>query len=403
MSTTTPTRTEGPPPATMPAKNQPDKVVGWLTPVVWFVVAFIVGVIVYSGSSGSGSGDGTGFIYNTGQQFTHGWLAQTLFHPTTAIQKVVVMILVVLLFVAVMGLILWLVDRTRVPNGTVVAGFLGPVVIALAGGLLYPAIRTIIASFQKVNAAGDSSGWNGLANYNHFFNSANAPIFVNTILWIFLVPIFATIFGLVYAVLVDRTRFEAAAKALVFLPTAISLVAAAVMWKYIYYQPTDQGNGQVGLLNAIVTPFGGSSQNWLIQSPVSTFAMIIVMVWIQAGFAMTVLSAAIKAVPDDIVEAAKIDGATGMRLFRSITIPTIRPTLVVVITTVAIASLKTFDLVLVLGNGITKNDILASAFYSNNASNQPGLAGALAVMIFILVSPVIVFNVRQMKKADANR
>jgi alpha-glucoside transport system permease protein len=159
----------------------------------------------------------------------------------------------------------------------------------------------------------------------------------------------------------------------------------------------------VGVLNALLSPFGVSGQNWLIKWPISSLAMIVVMVWIQAGFAMTVLSAAIKAVPDDIVEAARIDGATGMRLFRSITIPTIRPTLVVVITTIAIGSLKTFDLVNILGNGITKNDILASAFYSLNASSQPGLAGAVAVMIFILVSPVIVFNVRQMKKADANR
>jgi len=375
----------------------------WLTPLVWFVVAFVIGVVVWSGLSSSSTSGGKGFLFNTGQRFTHGWVSSMLFHPTSVGQKIVVMIVVIVLFVAVMGLILWLVDHAKVPDGTVVAGFLGPTVIALAGGLLYPAISTVIASFKKVNAAGDSAGWTGFTNYTHFFNLANAPIFYNTIAWIILVPLFATGFGLVYAVLVDRIRIEAVAKALVFLPTAISMVAAAVIWRYIYYQPTNQGHGQVGLLNAVFGAFGGTPQNWLIKYPVSTAAMIIVMIWIQAGLAMTLLSAAIKAVPDDIVEAAQIDGATGMRLFRSITIPTIRPTLVVVITTVAISSLKTFDLVLVLGNGITKNDILASAFYANNASNQPGLAGALAVMIFILVSPVIAFNIRQMKKADANR
>ena len=391
------------PPKPIPAHDRPAKVMGWLTPAVWFVVAAIIGVVIFSGASGSTDSGGKGFFYNTGQQFTHGWLVSMIFQPTSVAQKIVVMILVVVLFIVVMGVILWLVDHTRVPNGTVVAGFLGPVVIALAGGLLYPAVSTIIASFRKVNAAGDPAGFNGFANYTHFFNSANLPIFYNTIAWIIFVPLFATAFGLVYAMLVDRTRFEAAAKALIFLPTAISMVAAAVMWRYVYYQPTSQGNGQVGLGNAIFSAFGGTPQNWLIKWPVSTGAMIVVMIWIQAGLAMTLLSAAIKAVPDDIVEAAQIDGATGMRLFRSITIPTIRPTLVVVITTIAIGSLKTFDLVNVLGNGITKNDILASAFYSNNASQQPGLAGALAVMIFILVSPVIVFNVRQMKKADANR
>lgn len=393
--------TERPQQTEIPEADRPDKVQGFWTPLVWFVVAAIIGAVVWSGVSTS-TDNGKGFLYNTGQQFTHGWIARTLFSPTTAIQKVIVMFVVIVLFIAVMGLILWLVDHRRVPNGTVVAGFLGPTVIALAGGLLYPTISTILASFHKFNGNAVATGWAGFANYTHFFNKASAPIFYNTIAWIVLVPVFATAFGLVYAVLVDRTRFEAAAKALIFLPTAISLVAAAVMWKYIYYQPT-QGGGQVGLLNALVKPFGVTAQNWLIKWPVSTLGMIIVSVWIQAGFAMTVLSAAIKAVPDDIVEAARIDGATGMRLFRSITIPTIRPTLVVVITTVAISALKTFDLVNILGNGITKNDILASSFYSLNASSQPGLAGAVAVMIFILVSPVIVFNVRQMKKADANR
>lgn len=401
MSTPVKDVTDRPQQAELPEADRPDKIQGFWTPLVWFVVAAIVGAVVWSGVSSTNT-DGKGFLYNTGQQFTHGWVARTLFSPTSAGQKIVVMFVVIILFVAVMGLILWLVDHRRVPNGTVVAGFLGPTVIALAGGLLYPSVSTILASFHKYNAQATATGWAGLSNYTHFFNKASAPIFYNTIAWIVLVPVFATAFGLIYAVLVDRTRFEAAAKALIFLPTAISLVAAAVMWKYVYYQPT-QGGGQVGLLNALLKPFGVTPQNWLIKWPGSTLAMIIVSVWIQAGFAMTVLSAAIKAVPDDIVEAARIDGATGMRLFRSITIPTIRPTLVVVITTVAISALKTFDLVNILGNGITKNDILASSFYSLNASSQPGLAGAVAVMIFILVSPVIVFNVRQMKKADANR
>ena len=313
------------------------------------------------------------------------------------------MIVAILIFVVIMGVILWLVDRPLVPNGTLVAGFLGPVIIGLAGGLLYPAIATIGQSFHSFDASGNEVAWNGLSNYTHFFTSANIPMFVNTVLWIFLVPIFATVFGLVYAVLVDRTRYEAAAKALIFLPTAVSLVAASVIWRYVYYQPAPEGQGQIGGLNAIVSALGGTPQNWLIKYPISTIAMIIVMIWIQAGFAMTVLSAAIKAVPDDIIEAAKIDGATGMRLFRSITIPTIRPTLVVVLSTVAIASLKTFDIVNVMGNGISKNDILASAFYSALSSQQPGLAGALAVMIFILVSPVIIFNVIQMRKSEAIR
>lgn len=390
--------TERPGPKTSTPVDRPTRSLRWLTPVVWLLVAAAVVGIVWQGQSPANGG---GIIYN-GQK-THGWVLNMLFHPTSWAQKLLVMVVAVLIFVIVMGVILWLVDRPRVPNGTLVAGFLGPVVIALAGGLLYPAISTVIQSFRSFDAAGNPAGWIGLNNYTHFFTSAYFPMFVNTVLWIFLVPIFATIFGLVYAVLVDRTRYEAAAKALIFLPTAISMVAASVIWRFVYYQPSPQGQEQIGVLNGVLKAFGGTAQNWLIKYPISTFALIIVMVWIQAGFAMTVLSAAIKAVPDDIIEAAKIDGASGMRLFRSITIPTIRPTLVVVLSTVAIASLKTFDIVNVMGNGLTKNDILASAFYSSLSSQQPGLAGALAVMIFILVSPVILFNVRQMKKSEAIR
>jgi alpha-glucoside transport system permease protein len=392
---------ERPGPSTRAPVERPPRTLRWLTPLVWLLVVAIVAAIIWQGQSTSDQPNG-GILYS-GTNNPHSWFVNMIFHPTSWQQKLVVMVVAVLIFVIVMGLILWLVDRPLVPNGTLVAGFLGPVVIALAGGLLYPAISTIIQSLRSFDAAGNPRGWVGLSNYTHYFTSSNVPLFVNTVLWIFLVPIFATAFGLVYAVLVDRTRYEAAAKALIFLPTAISMVAASVIWRFVYYQPSPEGSGQIGLLNGVVTAFGGTPQNWLIKYPVSSFALIIVMIWIQAGFAMTVLSAAIKAVPDDIIEAAKIDGASGMRLFRSITIPTIRPTLVVVLSTVAIASLKTFDIVNVMGNGLTKNDILASAFYSASASSQPGLAGALSVMIFILVSPVIVFNVRQMRKSEEIR
>ena len=397
--TTQQVRPTGSTPVERAPANRPSPTLNWLTPLVWLIVAAIVGFIIWQGQAPSSSSGG--ILYNSSNK--HGWLTEMLFHPTTWEQKIIVMIVAVVIFVIVMGAILILVDRPKVPNGTLVAGFLGPVVIALAGGLLYPAISTAIQSFRSFDSSGNPKGWIGFDNYTHFFHASFVPMFVNTVLWIFLVPIFATAFGLVYAVLVDRTRFEAAAKALIFLPTAISMVAASVIWRFVYYQPSPQGSGQIGFLNGLFSLFGGTPQNWLIKYPISTVALIIVMVWIQAGFAMTVLSAAIKAVPDDIIEAAKIDGASGMRLFRSVTIPTIRPTLVVVLSTVAIASLKTFDIVNVMGNGLTKNDILASAFYSTLSSQQPGLAGALSVMIFILVSPVIIFNVRQMRKAESIR
>ncbi len=374
------------------------KNLNWLTPVVWAVVILAIVAIVWSGWK---SASGTGILFN--RQNDHGWFVDAIFDPTTVAQKVFVTLFAIVLFVAVMAVILWAIDRPRVPNGVLVAGFLGPVIIALAGGLLFGALKTIFQSFRKSDQFGNDIGWAGFANYTHWFTSANSDMLINTVLWVFLVPILATSFGLVYAVLVDRTRYEAAAKALIFLPTAISMVAASVIWKYVYYSPAPDGQKQIGLLNAIVTAFGGNPSDWTLSFPSGTIALIVVMIWIQAGFAMTVLSAAIKAVPDDIVEAAKIDGATGMRLFRSITIPTIRPTLVVVITTVAIASLKTFDIVNVMGGNLPANEIIANQFFRQLSVQQNGLAGALAVLIFVIVSPIIVFNVRQMKKSEANR
>ncbi len=379
-------------------REQGKKPIGWITPVVWAVIVAAIGGIIWSGLS---SNNGSKILFDSQKQ--HNWLENAVFNPTTVSQKIFVMVFAIVLFLAVMGLILWLIDRERVPNGTVVAGFLGPVIIALTGGLLFAALKTIFESFRKFDQFGTDTGWSGLKNYSHWFNSANRDMLINTVLWVFLVPILATAFGLVYATLVDRTRFEAAAKALIFLPTAISMVAASVIWKYVYYSPAQPGQSQIGLLNAIITTFGLKPSDWTLHFPTGTFALIVVMIWIQAGFAMTVLSAAIKAVPDDIVEAAKIDGATGMRLFRSITIPTIRPTLVVVITTVAIASLKTFDIVNVMGGNLPANQIIANQFYNQLSVQQNGLAGALAVLIFIIVSPIIVFNVIQMKKSEAIR
>ena len=368
-----------------------------LSGVVWLVIAAIIGVVIYLSLKPGGSG----LLYNSSNE--HSWFVDMIFKPESVGQKLLVMVVAIALFLVVMGVILWAVDRTNVSKGVLVAGFLGPVVIALTSGLLWSAIKTIIQSFQKFDQFGTEIGWAGWANYGHVFTGANSRMLINTVVWIFVVPIFATIFGLVYAVLVDRTRYEAAAKALIFLPTAISMVAASVIWKYVYFQPAPEGDSEIGLLNAIISLFGGSGVNWTTVFPIGTFALIVVMIWIQTGLAMTLLSASIKAIPDEIIEAAKIDGATGWRLFRSVTVPSIRPTMVVVLTTVAIASLKTFDIVQVMGNNLPKNDILANAFYNWMSSLQTGWAGAAAVLIFIVVIPVIVFNVRQMRKSEAIR
>ena len=223
--------------------------------------------------------------------------------------------------------------------------------------------------------------------------------------WVVLVPLLATGFGLLYAVLVDRTRFEKAAKALVFLPMAISMVGASIIWKFVY-DYKQAGAQQTGLLNQIFVWLGLNPVQFLQQENWNTLFLIIVMVWIQAGFAMTVLSAAIKAVPDDIIEAAQLDGATGYKLFMKVTVPTIRPSVVVVLTTVSMVSLKAFDVVRTMTGGNFGTSVVANEFYTQTfrqGQGGEGIGAALAVVLFIIIIPVIVYNVRQMRLSEEVR
>jgi len=313
------------------------------------------------------------------------------------------------------------IDHPGIPNWVVVIGFLGPVTIALVVGLLYPALGTVYRSFQVQTTAVGPDGKPiinpetgqktselafSLQNYDRIFTDpAFQKVIVNSVLWVILVPVLATFFGLVYAVLVDRTRFEKAAKALVFLPLAISMVGASIIWKFVY-DYRQAGVNQIGLANQILIWLGLPPYQFLLTEPWNTFFLIVVMVWIQAGFAMTVLSAAIKAVPDDIVEAAQIDGATGFKLFRKVTIPTIRPALVVVITTVAMTSLKAFDVVRTMTGGNFGTSVIANEFYTQTftqGQSGAGIGAALAVVLFIIIIPVIVYNVRQMRISEESR
>jgi len=342
-------------------------------------------------------------------------------NPTSVSDKLIVMVVAIVLFVAIMGLILWLIDRPGVPNWLVVVGFLGPVTIFMAVGLLYPAMGTIYRSFQ-VSAI--VLGANGkpiinpktgqrtseltfsLENYTKIFTDPTfQKVLINTVFWVLLVPIVATLIGLVYATLVDRTRFEKAAKALVFLPMAISMVGASIIWKFVY-DYRQAGANQIGLANQVLVWLGLEPYQFLLTEPWNTFFLIVVMIWIQAGFAMTVLSAAIKAVPDDIVEAAQIDGATGFKLFRKVTVPTIRPAIVVVITTVAITSLKAFDVVRTMTGGNFGTSVVANEFYTQTfiqGESGVGIGAALAVVLFVIIIPVIVYNVRQMRISEEMR
>ena len=314
--------------------------------------------------------------------------------------KFLLMLLVMVLFIAVMGAILFAVDRPRLPRWVPLIGFLGPAVLLILFGLVYPAIVTIRESFY--DAGGNAAV--GFANYQTIFtNSQFLIVLRNTALWVFLVPLVATGFGLVYSVLVDRTRFEKVAKALIFLPMAISMVGAAIIWRFVYeYKPSQAP--QTGLANQFLVWLGFDTQQFLLNPPWNTFFLIAVMIWIQAGFAMTILSAAIKAIPDDIIEAAKLDGVSGFRMFRYVTLPSVRPAVVVVLTTIAIATLKVFDIVYAMTGGQFETSIIANEFYVQSFSrNDAGIGAALAVLLFILVIPILIYNVRQMRLSEEQR
>ncbi|AQP47055.1 ABC transporter permease [Tessaracoccus aquimaris] len=314
--------------------------------------------------------------------------------------KFIEMIMAIIIFAAVVALIVgvaWLVGRLKSKTSDRLQGlvYILPVLVMLLAGLVWPAVLTIRQAF------GGPTGDKGftLHNFATVFKSPEllGPL-LNTIVWVLAVPVLATVIGLAYAILVDRSRFEAFAKALIFLPMAISMVGASIIWKFVY-DVRGPGQTQVGLFNAILTFFGADPVDFMQARGWNTFWLIIVMVWIQAGFAMTVLSAAIKAIPDDLIEAAKIDGTTGWRLFRFITLPSIRGSLVVVLTTVGIATLKVFDVVRTMTGGQFDTSVLALEFYNYSFRYfEYGTGAALAVILFILVLPIVIYNVVQMRK-----
>ncbi|WP_433387196.1 carbohydrate ABC transporter permease [Micromonospora sp. KLBMP9576] len=286
--------------------------------------------------------------------------------------------------------------RRRKPReGLFALFFLLPTLLLLAVGLVVPAIRTLLLSLMD----GNSNEWVGLRNYGWIFSEDSiVRVLINTLVWVLLVPLVATSFGLIYAVLVDKARFEAVAKSLIFLPMAISFVGASIIWKFVYAYRGD-GEQQIGLLNQIVVSLGGEPTQWLLESPLNTLLLIVIMVWIQAGFAMVVLSAAIKAIPADIVEAARLDGVTPWQMFWQITMPSIKPALIVVVVTLSIATLKVFDIVRTSTNGNYDTSVIANEMYNQAFRyGQNGQGSALAVFLFILVIPIVIYQIRNIRQ-----
>ena len=271
--------------------------------------------------------------------------------------------------------------------------FMTPAVFFLLIGLIYPTITTAGQAFMK----NDGSGFAGLDNFVWVFTSPDGlTAFGNTLVWVLLAPITATAIGLAYAVFIDKSRGEKFLKLLVFMPMAISFVGASIIFKFFY--DIRQGE-QIGLLNGVLVAFGGQPVDWLGLEPWNTLLLVIVLIWTQAGFAMTVLSAAIKGVPAEQLEAASLDGTNGFQAFRHITVPGIRTTIIVVLTTISIASLKVYDIVSAMTGGRNDTTILAFEMVRQfQLGSRTGYSSALAVILFVLVLPIVIYNARQIQK-----
>ena len=319
--------------------------------------------------------------------------------------KLGLMVSVVLVFFGVLLLVLWLAGKSKGKYQTPLARliFLGPAVLLVTIGLVVPALQTFLLSFK--NPSGTKLV--GIQNYTWIFTTPdNRQFLINTVLWILITPIFSTALGLTLALLLDRMKRESLPKALIFMPMAISFVGASIIWGLVYeYRDPSVDTEQVGLLSAFVMRLGWSDPpNWLLAQPWNNFFLMIIMIWIQTGFAMVVLSAAVKAIPTEITEAAMLDGATGWKLFQKVTVPMIRGTLVVVLTTIAIGVLKVFDIVRTMTNGNFGTQVVANEMYAQSfVQFDYGRGSALAVVLFVAVVPLIVYNVMQLRKEQSIR
>jgi alpha-glucoside transport system permease protein len=302
-----------------------------------------------------------------------------------------------LAFAAIIFLMFVLAERTSVKAQEWVKYlvFLVPALALLIIGLIYPAIRTLIMSFMDA----DSEVFVGMDNYVWAFTRPEIlQVLGNTAIWVIVAPLASTFIGLVIAYLTDRMKSAAAVKSLIFMPMAISMVGASIIWKFVYDFEPNLKKIDIGLLSAVSKALGIDPPNWLLENPLNTFLLIAVMIWIQTGFAMVVLSAAMKNIPDEVVEASMLDGASQLKRFVQITVPMIRSSIVVVLTTITIGTLKVFDIVRTMTGGNFQTNVIANEMYSQTfrALNY-GTGSALAIILFLGVVPIIWYNIRQLK------
>lgn len=275
--------------------------------------------------------------------------------------------------------------------------FVGPGLALLGWFLAVPTVRTLLLSLMDET----STRFVGFSNYLFAFTDrVMLESFRNNLQWMVFGTAFCVGMGLLIAVLADRTRYETVYKVIIFMPMAISFVGASVIWRFMYaYRGEGFGVSEIGLLNAIVLALGGTSQAWLLHPPWNNYFLIVIMIWLQTGFAMVIFSSAIKGVPVDLLEAARVDGASEVQIFLKITIPYIQGTLITVTTTIVIFSLKLFDIVRVMTGGNNGTNVIANEFYIQRFTyGHAGRASAIAILLLLAVIPVMIYNLRQFRE-----
>ena len=272
--------------------------------------------------------------------------------------------------------------------------FLVPAIILAMTGLGIPAVQTFIESFKNA----DSSKWVGLANYTRAVKDPDILLsFRNTMAWVVISPLVATSLGLALATMLNKMKREALAKSLIFMPMAISFVGGSLIWN-LMYQYQEPNMNQTGLVGQVMKSLGIPLQHLLLWYPWNNLLLMVVYIWGFTGFGMVILSAAIKNIPQDIEEAAQLDGASGFRLFRTVTVPMVKTTIIVVLTTAMVGTLKLFDVIHTMTGGNFKTDVLSNRMFDEHfVYLNNGRGSALAMLIFLGVLPITYYNIRSIR------
>jgi alpha-glucoside transport system permease protein len=283
--------------------------------------------------------------------------------------------------------------------------FILPAIVLLGALVLYPLIYTIVLSFGNTNSRLQITRWVGFDNYKTLFTTdkqfLNLDVFpptgalINNLKWVVLYTSFSLALGLLIAVLAARVRYESFLKAIIFVPMAISATAVAIIWKFVY-----DPDPNIGSLNAVITAFGADPIAWYGRADVVNYALIFAYVWASTGFAMVVLSAALKGISEEVIEAARTDGASEWDIFRRIQLPLLSLPLAVVTVWLLINVIKVFDIIYVMTGGGpgAASEVIAFTMYDETFQNgEAGYGAAVAVVMLLLIIPIIVFNIRRFR------